>query len=419
MRAILGRRSLRFVFAANVISMLGSGMNAAAVAWYILEATHSERALGTFAVLQTLPAMLMLPFTGVLIDREDRRRLVMWLDAIRAIIILVVAVLAFRGRVKVWQLYVMNTLVAAGFWMFWPTITALIQELTPGEKFVQANTFLLAGIQGGWLIAGSIVGFVYNHIGLGGVLLIDFSTYLASFLLYLGVRKGRHVVPRPAELRADIVAAETAVARFVREMREGLDFLRGHRSVVTVGVSWALFLGAMMTGVVVTAPLSDNVFHAGAVGYGWLNAGWGTGAFLSVLYAPALIASRGARRSIAISMGLLAIAMVVAPLSPWLAVAVAIYAIMGSGRGVSGVAMNTSIMEQVPQHFMGRVQNTFYFAGTMLQIILGFLVGAVAQWNLVAGFSIIGMVYAVAFVTAVWPVAAATPVLEVGPLEGK
>jgi MFS family permease len=419
MRAILQKKALRYVFGANMISMLGSGMNSAAVAWYILQATHSEVALGTFAVLQTLPAMLMLPFTGVLIDREDRRRLVMMLDAARAVVILVVAVLAFTGKVRVWQLYVMNTLVAAGFWMFWPTITALIQELTPGEEFVDANTFLLAGIQGGWLIAGSIVGFVYNHIGLGGVLLIDFSTYLASFLLYLGVRKGRHVVPRPAELRSDIIAAETAVARFVREMREGIDFLRGHPSVVTLGVSWALFLGAMMTGVVVTAPLSDSVFHAGAVGYGWLNAGWGTGAFLSALYAPALIASVGARRSIAISMGLLAIAMVVAPLSPWLAVAVLIYAVMGSGRGVSGVAMNTSIMEQVPPHFMGRVQNTFYFAGTALQIVLGFLVGAVAQWNLVAGFSIIGMVYAVAFVTAVWPVATVAPVGEASVVEGE
>src|SRR6266700_918049 len=229
MRAILGRRSLRFVFAANVISMLGSGMNAAAVAWYILEATHSEMALGTFAVLQTLPAMLMLPFTGVIIDREDRRRLVMWLDALRAIVILAVAILAIRGHVKVWQLYLMNTLVAAGFWMFWPTITALIQELTPGEEFVHANTFLLAGIQGGWLIAGAVVGFVYNHIGLGGVLLIDFSTYLASFLLYLGVRKGRHVVPRPAELRTDLVAAESAFERFLREIREGIEFLRKHR----------------------------------------------------------------------------------------------------------------------------------------------------------------------------------------------
>jgi MFS family permease len=417
MRSILQKPALRFVFAANVISMLGSGMNAAAVAWYILQATHSEIALGTFAVLQTIPAMLMLPFTGVIIDREDRRRLVMWLDALRAVIILAVSILAFMGKAKIWELYLMNTLVAAGFWMFWPTITALIQELTPGEEFVHANTFLLAGVQGGWLIAGSIVGFVYNRIGLGGVLLIDFSTYLVSFLCYFAVRKGRHVVPRPAELRADIVAAETAFERFGREMREGIQFLRGKRKLVLLGISWALFLAAMMTGVVVTPPLSDKVFHAGAVGYGWLNAGWGTGAFVSALYAPWFIASLGARRSIAISMGLLTIGMILAPLSPMLAIAVFIYGMMGSARGVSGVAINTSLMEQVPPHFMGRVQNTFYFAGTALQICLALVVGAVAQVSLVAGFSVIGLVYAVAFVSASWPVAAPVTVSEATPVE--
>ena len=417
MWSILQKPPLRFVFGANVISMLGSGMNSAAVAWYILQATHSEMALGTFAVLQTIPAMLMLPFTGVIIDREDRRRLVMMLDAVRAIIILTVSLLAFAGKAKVWELYLMNTLVAAGFWMFWPTITALIQELTPDEEFVHANTFLLAGIQGGWLIAGSIVGFVYNHIGLGGVLLIDFSTYLVSFLCYFAVRKGRHVVPRPAELRADILAAETALERFVREMREGVQFLRGKPKVVLLGISWALFLSAMLTGVVVTPPLSDKVFHSGAVGYGWLNAGWGTGAFLSALYAPQLITWLGSRRSIAISMGLLAMCMILAPLSPVLAIAVAVYGLMGSGRGVSGVAINTSLMEQVPQHFMGRVQNTFYFGGTMLQIVLALTVGAVAQYNLVAGFSIIGLVYAAAFVSASWPVAATTAVQEASPVE--
>jgi MFS family permease len=417
MRSILQKRALRFVFGANVISMLGSGMNSAAVAWYILQATHSEVALGKFAIVQTIPALLMLPFTGVIIDREDRRRLVMMLDAARAIIILAVSLLAFAHRVHVWQLYLMNMLVAAGFWMFWPTITALIQELTPGEEFVHANTFLLAGIQGGWLIAGSIVGFVYNRIGLGGVLLIDFSTYLVSFLCYFSVRKGRHVVPRPAELQADIVAAETALERFWREMRDGIQFLRGRPNLILLGSSWALFLGAMMTGVVVTAPLSDQVFHAGAVGYGWLNAGWGSGAFFSALYAPWFIGRFSARRSIAISMGLLAISMSLAPLAPILTLGVVAYGCMGSARGLTGIAINTSLMEQVPQHFMGRVQNTFYFAGTALQIALALLVGAVAQANLVAGFSIIGMVYAVAFVSAIWPVRAAVPVRETSPAD--
>jgi MFS family permease len=404
MRSILQKKGLRFIFAANVISMVGSGMNSAAVAWYILQATHSEIALGTFAVVQTLPGILLLPFTGVIIDREDRRRLVMALDVTRAVVIAVVAVLAFQGKAKVWELYAMNMLVAAGFWMFWPTITALIQEMTPGDEFVHANTFLLAGVQGGWLIAGALVGFVYNKIGLGGVLLLDVSSYALSFLCYFAVRKGRHVVPRPAELHNDIIAAESAVQKFFRELRDGIHFLRGHREIVLLGISWALFLSAMMTGVVVTPPLSDNVYHKGAVGYGWLNGGWGVGAFLSAFYAPVFIKKFGARRSIAISLGILAVLMTSAPVMPVLALAVMVYAFMGSGRGITGVAMNTSMMEQIPQHFMGRVQNTFYFAGTLLQVLQSYLVGAVAQRNLIAGFSVIGFVYAIGFVTATWPV---------------
>jgi MFS family permease len=404
MRAILQKRALRFVLLANVASMLGSGMNSAAVAWHILQATHSEMALGTLVVLQTLPAMLLLPFTGVIIDREDRRRLVMMLDTTRAVIILTVSILAFRGKVQLWQLYLMNTLVAAGFWMFWPTITALIQELTPDGQFVEANTFLLAGIQGGWLMAGAVVGFVYNHIGLGGVLLIDFTTYVVSFLCYFGVRKGKHVVPRPAELRADIVAAEKAERRFWHELWEGIQFLRDHPAVVLLGLSWALFLGAMLTGVVVTPSLSNRVFHAGAVGYGWLNAGWGVGAFLSALYAPKLIARLGSRMAIAVSMAFLATFMTLSPFTRILPVAVLLYGVMGSARGVSGVAMNTSLMEQVPKHFMGRVQNTFYFVGTFLQIALSVTVGSVAQKiSLAGGFAIIGGVYLVAFLSAIWP----------------
>jgi MFS family permease len=410
MRDILGRRPLRFVFAANLISMVGSGMNSAAVAWYILKATHSEMALGTFAVLQTVPAMLMLPFTGVVIDREDRRRLVMWLDAIRALIIVGVAILAFRGRVQVWQLYLMNTLVAAGFWMFWPTITALIQELTPEGQFVQSNTFLLAGVQGGFLIAGAIVGFIYDHVGLGGVLMLDVSTYVVSFLCYFAVRKGKHIVVRPEELKADIVAAESQFGRFWGEMREGLHFLRDHRAVVMLGISWALFLGAMITGVVVTPSLSDRIFHAGAKGYGWLNAGWGSGAFISVLYAPQVIARIGGRKAVAFSMAILAVCVAFAPISGFFVLAIVSYFVMGSARGVGGVAMNTSLMEMVPRHLMGRVQNAFYFAGTFLQLVLALCVGAVAhKVSLVVAFGILGCVYAMSFVASSWPVESAVP----------
>ena len=410
MRAIFAQRPLRFVFIANMISMFGSGMNSAAVAWYILQATHNEMALGMFVVLQTVPAMLLIPFSGVLIDREDRRRLVMWLDALRAVIIVIVAILAFRHRVQVWELYLMNTLVADGFWMFWPTIVALIQELTPEGQFIQANTFLMAGVQGGWLIAGSIVGFMYDHIGLGGVLLIDVSTYVVSFLCYLYVRKGRHVVMRPQELKADILAAESQLQRFWGDMREAVHFLRDRRAVILLGVSWGLFLGAMMTGGIVNPALSDRIFHAGAKGYGWLSAGWGTGAFVSTLYTAQAIAFFGGRRAVAFSMALLAVCIAVAPVSQFLFLAIAVYFVMGSARGVGGVAMNVSLMEMVPKHLMGRVQTAFNLLGTTMQLVLALAVGAVAhKVSLVAGFAIIACTYGLAFVASSLPVETRAP----------
>src|SRR5438093_6730072 len=159
MRRLLQHRGLRLIFIANLVSMIGSGMNTAAVTWFILQATHSEMSLSTLVVLQTVPALLMLPFAGVIIDREDRRRLIMLLDALRGALILSVAVLAFRNRVQVWHLYAMGAVVAAGFWMFWPTITALIQELTPASEFVAANTMLRAVQQGGAINRGAVAVF--------------------------------------------------------------------------------------------------------------------------------------------------------------------------------------------------------------------------------------------------------------------
>src|SRR5664279_397811 len=178
MREAFQHRGMRLLFAANLVSMVGSGMNAAAVIWFILQATHSEVSLGLLVALQTLPSLVLLPVTGVIIDREDRRHLMMWLDVGRGLVMLVVAVVGITHRVQVWQLYGITILVAVGFWMFWPTINALVQELSPEEKLLDSNSLMLAAVQGGWVLAGAVVGFLYNKIGLGGILLLDCATYM-------------------------------------------------------------------------------------------------------------------------------------------------------------------------------------------------------------------------------------------------
>ncbi|HLJ87050.1 MAG TPA: MFS transporter [Candidatus Angelobacter sp.] len=418
MRNILKHRGLRLIFVANMISMFGSGMNSAAVTWFVLQTTHSEAALGTLLMLQTIPPLFMLPFSGVVIDREDRRRMVMLLDALRGCIILLMAFLAYRGLAKVWEIYLMSILVAAGFWMFWPTINALIQELTPESEMVSSNSFLLAGFQGGWLIAGSIVGFAYGSIGLGGVLFIDFATYVLSFTCYLFLRKGRHTVAVATERPAH----QGAISQFLHEMKEGINYVRQHPRILLLGSAWALFLGAMQTQGVVTAPLSDRILRSGAIGYGWLNSGWAVGAFSGAFYTPAVIGGGGHRKVVGISMAVLGLALIGLPilgshvhgsvhLTPSLTISLAlilcvlVYALMGTCRALGGVAITSSIMEFVPKHFMGRVQNTFLFAGILLQLMLAFTVGTVSHSrSLALGFAMIGTVYLLACVTGGWPI---------------
>jgi MFS family permease len=384
---------MRLIFTANLISMIGSGMNSAAVIWYILQATHSEASLGTLIALQTLPSLILLPFTGVLIDREDRRHLMMWLDSARGLIIFGVALLVLTHRAQLWQIYLMNILVAIGFWMFLPTVNALIQELTPDDKMLDSNSLLLAALQGGWLMAGALVGFVYNHIGLGGVLLIDCASYAVSLACVFHVRKGRVTVSRPAA-SAEVQSTSGSVARYLHELGEGYSYVRENRRVLLIGIAWALFVAAMMTQGVLSAPLSERILHGGAVGYGWLNAGWAVGAFVSVFYASGFVRRHGANRVVTLTMSVIAASLFVLPVSHWLAIAVTIYFLMGSSRGMGGIALSSEMMQLTPRHFMGRVQNAFAFVASALQICTALLVGEAAHRDgLIYGFWMVGAMY--------------------------
>src|SRR5881409_1835862 len=107
------------------------------------------------------------------------------------------------------------------------------------------------------------------------------------------------------------------------------------RYIVLLGISWAIFIAGMLTQGVTTAPLSDRILHAGAKGYGWLNAGWAIGAFGSTLYAPVFIRGLRARRAVIWAMGTLAFSLTLAPFSRIVPIAVLCYVVMGSGRGIA------------------------------------------------------------------------------------
>jgi MFS family permease len=94
-----------FFFVAMLISLFGTGMNFAGVTWYVLGATHSTVKVSLIVILVTLPGLVVPPFGGVLIDRVDRRYLGVTIDAVRAVLVLATAALAYAGRLALWELY--------------------------------------------------------------------------------------------------------------------------------------------------------------------------------------------------------------------------------------------------------------------------------------------------------------------------
>jgi len=111
-------------------------------------------------------------------------------------------------------------------------------------------------------------------------------------------------------------------------------------------------------------------------------------------------------------MTVIAACLFLLPASRWLAIAVVIYFLMGSSRGVGGIALSSEMMQLVPRHFMGRVQNTFSFLASALQICTALLVGEAAHRDgLRYGFWIVGAMYLGAAVAAWLPVHTLAPVV--------
>jgi MFS family permease len=327
-----------------------------------------------------------------------------------------VAVLALTGHIQIWHIYAMGVILGLAAFMFWSNLAALAQELTESHDVVPVNALVMGGAQAGWMLAGALVGFLYQHIGLGGVLALDACSYALSAGLMFALRKGKHLVRH--EARAASPESPFSLVEFNREFIAGLRYTLSHSRVLLMGGVSAIFTAAMMSQNVLTAPLNMKILRTGSYGFGFCNAGWSLGAIFASGYAGTALRHGGKElRVLWVALLLCGLACAGLPYSVFLAVAVAFYYVMGAGRALAGVGVSSALMREVPKVLMGRTQNVFTFAGIVLQLILTMGVGWLAErFSLISGFFLVGGAYGLAGLLA-WLASRHPPLPAPGEIE--
>ena len=192
-------RTFLVIWFGQLVSTLGSGLTGFALGVWIYTETGSTTLFAINLLCFALPNLLVSPFAGVLVDRWDRRKVMILSDTGAGLSTVAVAVLYFSGELQVWQVF-MLTAINSGFNAFqWPAYSAVTALLVPKAQLGRAGGLVQIGEAISALASPAIAGVLFVTIGLQGVVLVDFSTYIIAVLTLLAVR-----VPPPPVTEAGI-----------------------------------------------------------------------------------------------------------------------------------------------------------------------------------------------------------------------
>jgi MFS family permease len=192
-------RTFLIIWFGQLVSTLGSGLTGFALGVWIYNETGSTTLFAINMLSYALPNLLVSPFAGALVDRWDRRKVMILSDTGAGLSTAAVALLYFSGSLQVWHVFLL-TAINSGFNAFqWPAYSAVTTLLVPKEHLGRAGGMVQIGEAISALASPAIAGVLYVTVGIQGVVMVDFATYIFAVLTLLVVR-----VPAPPVTEAGL-----------------------------------------------------------------------------------------------------------------------------------------------------------------------------------------------------------------------
>jgi len=325
----------------QIISNLGDTLNYVALVVLVFRLSQSGVAVSALVLAEIVPTLALGPIAGVVIDRFDRRRLLIVVDSVRALLVLVLAVTHI-----LWLVYLLAALLAVGSTLFNPALQAVVPALLTEEERLAANSVAWSSGRLVQIVGASVAGGLIAWGGTTPAFLVNAASFAFSAIML-----ARLSIPW-----RDSPSQTGGLSAWVSDAREGLAYARRDPFVarlVPVQALTSLATGATSALLVV---LASTHVHLAAGGFGWLLAAIGIGALLGpflsngltrghsldvrLLFVPYLI--RGA--------GDIALGLVVG--LPWALVILFVY---GLNTSTGMVASTTILQTVIPDRVRGRV----------------------------------------------------------------
>ena len=367
MLKILGNRTFLLFFLGNIISLVGFGFNLIAVSWMVLEKTGSEFALGKIMAAATTPGLILALVAGIIIDKVNRKWLLVVLDAFRVIIISVFIYYFNIDGFSLTILYPVMMLMGLSNSLFWPTAQAFVQELVDEKDYFPANALLSASYQVGSLIGAGAGGFIVHIYGPIAALYFNAFAYLISGLLISLAPFSNNNINKNSE-------------GLITALSKGFLFLKDKIGVLFLGLTTILsdiaIWGALS---VLTITLSKEVFFKGSWGYGLMDGMYGIGALISTIAVAKMIKIIGRKKSLLFCYFIAGISCFISPFSSSIYIAGIAYFIMGLYNNSARIIVRTLFMEIIPNNIMGRVQTIFGVYTRAMMLTSALLAGWITE----------------------------------------
>jgi MFS family permease len=364
----LRHRNFKLFFYGQTISVTGTWMTRVATGWLVYRLTHSALLLGIVGFAGQILSFVLGPVAGVWIERLNRRKLLVWTQAMAAIQSLAMAGLTLAHIITIREIIALSAFQGLINAFDMPGRQSfLVQMVDDRADLGNAIAINSAMVNGARLIGPAIAGVLIGAFGEGSCFLIDGVSYFAVIASLLLMRIKPSSIHRTA-------------TSMLEQMIEGWDYVRKFAPIRTILLLFALTSLMGWPYAVLLPIFAGQVLHGGPHTLAWLTTASGAGALTSALSLAFRKSVVGLTRMIQISVALFGAALILFGLSHtlWCSLLLMVFAGFGMMQGAS--ASNTVIQTLVPEDKRARVMSYYTMAFVGMAPFGSLLAGTLAHW---------------------------------------